>query len=250
MVVADIDDDNAALDVRQQLPRKTGDGLRRNGQDDFCGVDGVENGNGHRADLDRQRGQAPTSFRVRNRDVMTEPGEVLRKCPSHAYSTHNSDSHVDSPSSSAHSRATRLAPAPPSPTSSKLVGDSGASSRPSPMALPACPGVRNRSRSRSADSRETVRTLSVQIYAVLHERRHHRRAKLQQINTQRGDDAANLGGGREVLLKVLDRVCEAADPLVLADQHRRRRARNLTGQSRPPGTSLARHEHRIVRTIA
>jgi hypothetical protein len=35
---------------------------------------------------------------------------------------------------------------------------------------------------------------------------HHRRAELQQIDTQRSDDTPNLGGGGKVLPKILDRV--------------------------------------------
>ena len=54
---------------------------------------GVDNGNGRRADLGRQRGQALRSSRVGNRDLMAELGEVARKCPSHASSTDDSDSH-------------------------------------------------------------------------------------------------------------------------------------------------------------
>jgi len=98
MVIADIDYDDAARHVRKQPPRKIGDGLRWNRKDnDFSGIGGVDNGNGRRADPDRQRGQALRPPRVRNRDVMAELGEVARKYPSHASSADDSDSHVDSP---------------------------------------------------------------------------------------------------------------------------------------------------------
>jgi len=58
---------------------------------------------------------------------------------------------------------------------------------------------------------------------------YYRCAELQQIDAQRGDDAANSGGGGDVLMQVLDRVCEANHPLVFADQHGWSRPRNLTG---------------------
>src|SRR5881396_466313 len=91
MIVAGIDYDDAARHVGKQPPRKIGDGLRWDRKDDdFSGFGGVDNGSGRRAELGRQRDQAPRSSRARNRDVMTEPGEVARKYPSHA------DSHVNS----------------------------------------------------------------------------------------------------------------------------------------------------------
>jgi hypothetical protein len=97
MVVADIDDDDAARHVRKQPPRKFGDGLRWDrDDDDLSGVGGVDNGNGPRVDLGCQRGQALRSSRVRNRDVMTQLGEAARKYPSHASSADNSNSHLDS----------------------------------------------------------------------------------------------------------------------------------------------------------
>ena len=96
MVVADIDDDDAARYVRKQCPRKIGDGLRWDrDDDDFSGFGGVDNGNGRRADLGRQHNQALRSSRVRNRDVMAGLGEVARKYPSHASSADDSDSHVE-----------------------------------------------------------------------------------------------------------------------------------------------------------
>jgi len=96
MVVADIDYDDAARCVCKQRPRKIGDGLCWNGEDDdFSGLRGGNNRNGRRADLGRQRGQALRSSRVRNRDVMTALGEVARKYPSHASSADDSNSHVD-----------------------------------------------------------------------------------------------------------------------------------------------------------
>ena len=59
MVIADIDYDDAARCVRKQRPRKIGDGLCWDGEDDdFSGLGGVDNGNGRRADLRRQCGQA------------------------------------------------------------------------------------------------------------------------------------------------------------------------------------------------
>ena len=98
MVVADIDDDDAAGYVRKQRPRKIGDGLRWDrDDDDFSGFGGVDNGNGRRADLGRQRCQALWSSRVRNRDVMAALGEAARKYPSHASSADDSDSHMNSP---------------------------------------------------------------------------------------------------------------------------------------------------------
>jgi hypothetical protein len=39
------------------------------------------------------------------------------------------------------------------------------------------------------------------------------------------------GGAKNALLKVLDRVCEAGHPLVLADQHGGCGSRNLAGES-------------------
>src|SRR5207245_2629159 len=97
MIVADIDYDDAARNVDKQPPRKIGDGLRRDRKDDdFSGFGGVDNGSGGRADLGRQRGQTLRSSRVRNRDVMAEPGEVACKYPSHASSADDSDSHLDS----------------------------------------------------------------------------------------------------------------------------------------------------------
>src|SRR4029077_8706287 len=96
IVVAGIDHDDAARHVRKQPPRKLGDGLLWDrDDDDFSGFGGGDNGNGRRADLSRQRGQALRSSRVRNRDVMAELGEVARKCPSNVSSTDDSDSHVD-----------------------------------------------------------------------------------------------------------------------------------------------------------
>jgi hypothetical protein len=96
MVVADIDDNDAARYVRKQRPWKIGDGLRWDrDDDDFSGFGGVDNGNGRRADVGRQRGQALRSSRVRNRDVMAALGEVARKYPSHASSADDSDSHVE-----------------------------------------------------------------------------------------------------------------------------------------------------------
>ena len=98
MIVADIDDDDAARHAGKQPPRKIGDGLRRDRKDDdFRGFGGVDNGSGRRAEPGRQRGRALRSSRARNRDVMAEPGEVARKYPSHASSAYDSDSHVDSP---------------------------------------------------------------------------------------------------------------------------------------------------------
>src|SRR2546426_3477187 len=97
MIVADIDDDDAARHAGKQPPRKIGDGLRRDRKDDdFRGFGGVDNGSGRRAELGRQRGQALRSSRARNRDVMAELGEVARKYPSHASSAYDSDSHVNS----------------------------------------------------------------------------------------------------------------------------------------------------------
>ena len=95
MVVADIDDDDAARYVRKQRPRKIGDGLRWDrDDDDFSGFGSVDNGNGRRADLRRQPGQAVRSSRVRDRDVMAALGEVARKYLSHASGADDSDSHV------------------------------------------------------------------------------------------------------------------------------------------------------------
>ena len=82
MIVADIDDDDAARHAGKQLPQEIGDGLRRDRKDDdFCGFGGVDNGSGRRAELGRQRGQALRSSRARNRDVMAEPGEVRASIP-------------------------------------------------------------------------------------------------------------------------------------------------------------------------
>ena len=65
------------------------------------------------------------------------------------------------------------------PARSRSLTDSRTTPRSSPLkasrigsARPSRRKSAGRSRSRSADGRETVRTLSVQIYAVLHERRH------------------------------------------------------------------------------
>src|SRR5439155_7882381 len=97
MVVADINDDDATRNVGKQLWRKIGGGFRRDRKDeDFSGFSSVKNGNGGRADLGRQRGKALRSSRVRNRNVMAELPEAARKCPSHASSTDDSDSHVSS----------------------------------------------------------------------------------------------------------------------------------------------------------
>ena len=96
MIVADIDDDDAARYVGKQPPRKVGDGLRRDRKDDDVrGLGGVDNGSGRCAELGRQGGQALRSLRVRNRDAMAEPDEVPREDPSHAACADDSDSHVD-----------------------------------------------------------------------------------------------------------------------------------------------------------
>jgi hypothetical protein len=61
---------------REQIPRQIGDGLRRDRDDhDLSGVGGVDDGNGRRADLGRQRGQAVRSSGVRDRDLMPSLGE-------------------------------------------------------------------------------------------------------------------------------------------------------------------------------
>ncbi len=94
MVVADIDHDDAVRHVRKQPPWKIGDGLRWDrDENDFSGLGGVDNGNGRRADGNRQRGQAFRSSRVRNRDAMAQLGEAARKYPSHASSADDSGSH-------------------------------------------------------------------------------------------------------------------------------------------------------------
>ena len=50
MVVADIDHDDAVRNVRKQVPRKIGNGLRWDREDDdFSGFCGVDDGNGRRA---------------------------------------------------------------------------------------------------------------------------------------------------------------------------------------------------------
>src|SRR6185436_4870973 len=82
IVVAGINHDDAARHVRKQSPGKIGDGLFRDrDDDDFSGFGGIDNGNGGRADLGRQRGQTLRSSRVRNGDLMAKPGEVARECP-------------------------------------------------------------------------------------------------------------------------------------------------------------------------
>ena len=59
MIIADIDHDHTARQVRKQSPRKIGDGLRWDRKDDaISGLGGVNNGNRRCADLGRQRGQA------------------------------------------------------------------------------------------------------------------------------------------------------------------------------------------------
>src|SRR5438105_13468324 len=94
MVVTDIDDDHAVRRVREQRPRKSGDGLRRDREDDdVCGFDGVDDRNGRRADLGRERAQALRPSRVRKRDLTAKPGEVARKRRSHARSADDSNSH-------------------------------------------------------------------------------------------------------------------------------------------------------------
>ena len=90
--------DDAARHVRKQPPRKIGDGLRRDGDDDnLCCLGGAGNGNGRRADSGRQRGPALRSPRVRDRDLVAEPGEEAGKCASHGSGADDSDFHTDSP---------------------------------------------------------------------------------------------------------------------------------------------------------
>ena len=82
MVVADIDDDDAARHVREQPLREIGDRLRWDCEDDdVSGLRGRGHGNGRRADLSRQNGQVLRPPRVRNRDAMAKLGEVGRKDP-------------------------------------------------------------------------------------------------------------------------------------------------------------------------
>jgi hypothetical protein len=96
MVVANIDDDDAARYVRKHRARKISDGLRWDrDDDDFSGFGSVDNGNGRRADLRRQPGQTVRSSRVRNQDVMATLGKVARKYLSHASGADDSDSHVE-----------------------------------------------------------------------------------------------------------------------------------------------------------
>src|SRR6266705_978828 len=97
IVVAGIDHDDAVRHVRKQPPRKIGDVLLWDrDDDDFSCVGGVDHRNGRRTDLCCQRGQAVRSSGVRNRDLMAELGEMARECPSDGSSADDSDSHVDS----------------------------------------------------------------------------------------------------------------------------------------------------------
>ena len=59
MVVADINDDDAARHVRKQRLRQFGNSLRWDSEDNnLSALDGIGNGNRRRADLGRQRSQA------------------------------------------------------------------------------------------------------------------------------------------------------------------------------------------------
>jgi hypothetical protein len=94
MVVADIDHDDAVRHVREQPPRKAGDGLRWDREeDDLSGVDGVDDGSGRRADVSGQGRQAFRSPRVRDRDAVAQPDEAARKHRPHASCADDSDAH-------------------------------------------------------------------------------------------------------------------------------------------------------------